>query len=46
MSINYSHRLSTYVAQDSIGQVVAIYDPGIHGSVDEFRNAMSRESAA
>lgn len=46
MSIAYNARLGTYVAQDSIGQVVAIYNPNTHGSVDEFRNAMAHESAA
>lgn len=43
MSINYNHTLGTYVAQDTCGVVQAIYDPAIHGTVDEFRNAMGGE---
>ncbi len=45
MSINYNAALDTYVAQDNIGQVVAIYDPKTHGTLDGFRNAMGRYSA-
>jgi len=42
MSINFNARLGTYVAQDNIGQVVAVYDPKVHGTVEEFRNSIGR----
>jgi len=46
MSINFNHRLGTYVAQDTIGQVVAIYSPEDHGTLAEFRNRMAQEGHA
>lgn len=45
MSINYNALLGTYVAQDTIGQVIDIYQPAKHGTLEEFRNAMAREAA-
>ncbi|MGO1069516.1 hypothetical protein [Lysobacter sp. CA199] len=42
MSINFNHQLGTYVAQDSVGQVVGIYSPQEHGDIAGFRNAMAR----
>lgn len=45
MSINYNAQLNTYVAQDTIGQVLGIYDPAVHGTVEEFRHAMTEANA-
>ncbi|QWF18727.1 hypothetical protein [Lysobacter capsici] len=42
MSINFNHQLGTYVAQDSVGQVVGIYSPQEYGDIAGFRNAMAR----
>ncbi len=43
MSINYQHALNTYVAQDAYGVVLGIYDPAKHGTVEEFKHAMTEE---
>lgn len=40
MNIRYDNTLGTYVAIDNSGVVAAIYNPRVHGSVEEFRNAM------
>ncbi|WP_267475844.1 hypothetical protein ACDH70_06715 [Xanthomonas axonopodis pv. poinsettiicola] len=42
MSINFNATLGTYVALDAYGQVLAIYSPSTHGTVEEFRNEMGR----
>lgn len=44
MSINFNTKLGRYVAQDEYGVVVSIYDPAVHGTLDEFRNAMARSA--
>lgn len=46
MSINYQSALNTYVAQDAYGVVLGIYDPAKHGTVEEFRHAMTAEFTA
>ena len=40
MQITYSKAKQTYVAQDKHGHVLGIYDPKVHGTVEDFRNAM------
>ncbi len=45
MSINFNTTLNTYVAQDTIGQVLGIYDPAVHGTVEEFKHAMTNAFA-
>ncbi len=40
MTINYSTRLDTYVAQDEYGVVAGIYNASEYGSLEEFRHAM------
>lgn len=42
MSINYNTKLGRYVAQDEYGVVISMYNPSVHGTLEEFRNAMAR----
>ena len=44
MSIQYSHALNTYVAADRFGVIHSIYRPETHGTLEDFRRAVS-ESA-
>lgn len=45
MSINFNTRLKTYVAQNERGEVLGIYDPKRHGTVDDFKREMVHASA-
>ena len=40
MSINFTDRLQTYVAQNERGEVLGIYDPSKYGTVADFKREM------
>lgn len=37
MSVQYNVQLNTHTAVDEFGQVLAIYDPAVHGTLADFR---------
>lgn len=45
VTIQFNTRKNTYIALDIRGMVLGIYDPKVHGTVEEFRNAMAELAA-
>lgn len=46
MHVQYNHQLRTYTATDDYGVVLSVYNPALHGTVEDFKRSALMEVAA